>query len=76
MSLVLVSDMGDLSCCETCGSTTIVRPRELHAVNEVTCACCGSRAGTLGKLRARAERLGPLGRLDGDQSAHHLLSRL
>lgn len=46
MSRVLVSDMGDPSCCETCGSTAIMRPRELHAVNEVTCARCGSLAGT------------------------------
>jgi hypothetical protein len=62
--------MNDLFCCESCGSTAVMLPRELHAVNEVTCACCGNLIGTLGELRARAERLAPVGRFSGDKAAH------
>jgi hypothetical protein len=51
-------------------------PRKLDPVYEVTCACCGGLIGTLGELRARAERLAPIGRLNCDQVTHRLLSRL
>lgn len=68
--------MGDLFCCERCGRSAVLLPRKLHPVNEVTCACCGSLIGTLGQLRARAERLAPNGRLNCDQVTHRLLSRL
>lgn len=68
--------MDDLFCCEGCGSSAVLLPRKLHSVNDVTCAGCGDLIGTLGELRARAERLAPIGRLNCDQVTHRLFSRL
>lgn len=68
--------MDDLFCCESCGSTAVTLPRELHVLSEVTCACCGSFIGTLGELRARAERLAPVARLQRPEAASYPLTRL
>lgn len=68
--------MDNLFYCECCGSSAVMLPRELRAASDVTCACCGNLIGTLGELRARAERLTPAGRFNGDAAAHSLLARL
>jgi hypothetical protein len=68
--------MDDLFCCESCASTAVRLPRDLHELSEVLCAGCGSLIETLGELRARAERLGPVGRLKYPEAAYQPLSRL
>jgi len=68
--------MNELFCCESCGSPAVTYPRELHGRSRVVCAGCGGLIGTLGELRARAERLLRVARLSRPAAAHDLLNRL
>ena len=67
--------MNELFCCESCGSPAVTYPRELHGRSRVACAGCGSLIGTLGELRARAERF-RVARLSRPAAARDPLSRL
>jgi hypothetical protein len=65
-----------LFCCEICGSTAVTLPRDLHVLSEVMCACCGGFIGTLGELRARAERLAPVAGRQRSEATSYSLTRL
>jgi hypothetical protein len=48
----------------------------LHVLSEVMCACCGGFIGTLGELRARAERLAPVAGRQRSEATSYSLTRL